>query len=92
MVALLGVLGDAGEGWDHMGGWEGGWMWVWGVVMMALFVVLLVWLVRTAGASPASREPMPRDPSDRGREILAERYARGELSTEEYRERASELR
>ncbi|MDW3221036.1 MAG: SHOCT domain-containing protein [Acidimicrobiales bacterium] len=92
MVTLLGILADAGDGWDHMGGWGGGWMWLWGVAMMALFAMLLVWLVRVSGAGPASQEgPLPRDPSDRAREILAERYARGELSTEEYRERVGEL-
>lgn len=76
-------------GWDHMNGWSGGWMWLWGVVMMMLFVVLLVWLIRAgAGGSSAT----PRDPTQGAREILAERYAKGELSTEEYRERVNELR
>ncbi len=32
-----------------------------------------------------------RDPSDRAREILDERLAKGELSPEEYRERVNEL-
>ncbi len=92
MIALLAVLADTWHGWNHMGGWGGGWMWLWGSAMMTLFVVLIVWLVRatSAGASPP-REP-ERPPVDRAREILAERYARGELSTDEYRERASELR
>jgi hypothetical protein len=38
-----------------------------------------------------SQQPT-RDPADRAREILAERYARGELTTEEYRERLEHLR
>ncbi len=63
-------------------------MWVWGVAMMVLFVVLIVWLVR-ASAVPAV--PTRRDPVDRAREILSERYATGELSTDDYRERVSEL-
>jgi putative membrane protein len=76
------------HGWGHMGGWGGGWMWFWGVAMMVLIVVLVVWLVRSIAGS--SRPDRP-DPSDRARSILSERYARGELSTEEYRERLSEL-
>jgi hypothetical protein len=38
-----------------------------------------------------SSRPERTDPSERARSILSERYARGELSTEEYRERLSEL-
>ncbi len=79
------------DNWDHMNGWGGGWMWLWGVAMMALFVVLLVWLIRSSAGPGASSGPAPRDPADRAREILAERYAKGELSTEEYRERIGEL-
>ena len=87
MTAAVALLADT-EGFDHMNGWGGGWMWGWGVAMMVLFVVLIVWLVR-ASAVPAV--PTPRDSVDRAREILSERYATGELSTEEYRERINEL-
>ena len=86
-IALLFAQSDD---WDHMNGWGGGWMWLWGVAMMALFVVLLVWLIR-GNAAGGSSGPAPRDPADRAREILAERYAKGELSTAEYRERIGEL-
>ena len=59
--------------------------------MMILFVVLIVWLVRavTGGSSSSTSRP---DANDRAREILAERYARGERSAEEYRERVEQLR
>lgn len=76
------------HGWGHMGGWGGGWMWLWGVAMMVVFVVLVVWLVRSIAGSS---RPERTDPTDRARAILSERYARGELSTEEYRERLTEL-
>ncbi len=79
---------DDGSGHMGVGDWGGGWMWLWGTLMMVGFVVLIVWLVR---AGIGSSGPAPHDPADRGREILAERYANGELSTEEYRERLSEL-
>ncbi len=79
------------DNWDHMNGWGGGWMWLSGFVMMALFVALLVWLIRGRAGLGGSWGAAPSDPSDRARGILAERYAKGDLSTEEYRERVSEL-
>lgn len=85
-TAALFAQGD----WDHMNGWGGGWMWLWGLAMMVLFVVLLGWLVRSSANSGGLVHP-PRDPADRAREILAERYAKGELSSDEYRERIGEL-
>jgi putative membrane protein len=92
MVSFAGMLAHAGDdGGHHMDGWGGGWMWLWGLAMMALFVIFIAWLVRTSAGGFGSSGPPPRDPTDRAREILAERYAKGELSTEEYRERASEL-
>lgn len=72
------------DGWGHMDGWGGGWMWLWGSVMMLSWVVIVVgavWLFSRSG----NRRPT------RARELLDERYARGELSTEEYRERLQHL-
>lgn len=69
-----------------------GWVWmllVGGLVVVGI-VVLIVFLVRNSGASTAaggsrtSATPTPR-------QILDERYARGELTTEEYRERIENL-
>ena len=89
-VSLTDLVAQSND-WNHMNGWGGGWMWLWGVAMMAGFVLLIVWLARTnSGASGPN--VAPRDPTDRAREILAERFANGELTTEEYRERVSELR
>jgi putative membrane protein len=74
--------------WDHMSGTGGGWMWLWGTLMMLTWVAVIaaaVWLVaRSLGGG--------RRPSTGAREILDERYARGELTTEEYRERLDQLR
>lgn len=93
MSTLHSLLAAANnDRWDHMDGWGGGWMWLWGIAMMALFVVLTVWLVRAATAGQASSGPPPSQPLDRAREILAERYARGELTIDEYRERTEHLR
>ena len=91
MNASLRVLADHGVG--HMDGWGGGWMWLmvlWGSLMMVGFVVALVWLVRTA--TDGRRTSSPEGAGiERARGILAERYARGELTTEEYHERLQHL-
>jgi putative membrane protein len=89
MAGFTTILADVyHNGGGHMGGWGGGWMWLWGVAMMVLFGSLVIWLVR--GTSQAS-VPRPPDPTDRAKQILAERFANGDLSTEEYRERVTEL-
>jgi putative membrane protein len=86
MINSLQILGDAHVG--HMNGWGGGWMWLWGALMMVIVAVAIVWLVRaTASGSRGSASSS----SDHARSILAERYARGELTTEEYRERLDHL-
>ena len=92
MGNLFSVLGAPNaDRWNHMDGWSAGWMGLWGVAMVALFVVLLVWLVRAASGKQRGATAPQSHPSDRAREILAERYARGELTTEEYRERSEQL-
>ena len=90
MFSQIGVFADTDAHWHHMNGWGAGWMWVWGVAMMALFVTLTVALLRTSGATAPKSSP-ERPPMERAREILAERYARGDLTAEEYRERITEL-
>jgi len=77
-----------GYGFDMMSGWGGMWF---GPVLMVLvplaLIVLVVWLVRamTGGNANASR----RD--DSARQILDERYAKGEIDDEEYQRRRSAL-
>jgi putative membrane protein len=65
-----------------------GWMWFWGGLML-LLTVLVVGAVVWAVARTAPRTA-PR-PHDRAHAILAERFARGEITSEEYRERAQHL-
>lgn len=88
MLGFLSMLGQRGDGWyDHMAGWDGGWMWFWGMLMMLGWVVIIamaVWLVQR---SQDSR----RSTSGRAREILDERYARGEIDAQEYRERLDHM-
>lgn len=92
MTRLHTVLATVNDNrWDHMDGWGGGWMWLWGIAIMASFVVLIVWLVRTTTAGGPGHPPQV-DHTDRARGILAERYAKGELTSEEYCERVDQLR
>ncbi len=83
LVLLLAHDGDHG---GHMWGGDG-WMWLWGGLMMLLWIgvaVVVIWaIVRAFG----NRRHGEADAAG----ILAERYARGELTTEEYEERAATL-
>ncbi|MDJ0323259.1 SHOCT domain-containing protein [Cryobacterium sp. PH31-AA6] len=75
-----------------------GWAWVFGllaVVGLALLVVLMVRLFaggvdRNTPAPPNAQDPRTTPPGVPGRsrahEILDERFARGELTVEQYRE------
>ncbi len=77
---------------DHHGAWGGGWMWLWGTLMMVAFVALVGFVVWALARAQRPDQPDRRgDPTARAREILAERYARGEISSEEYREKSGEL-
>lgn len=70
-----------------------GWGWMFGALMMVGVVLLIVLAVRAIGGGVSSRPPAPGPASGappgagRVREVLDERYARGELTTEEYQER-----
>jgi putative membrane protein len=70
-----------------------GWGWVFGVVVVVGVVILVVVLVRvlsnprTVSAQPATQADAAKPP----KQILDERYAKGELTTEEYRERLAAL-
>jgi putative membrane protein len=77
LVAALPLMTHHADDWGHL--WWPLWPLLWVVP-----IGLAIWLVlRRRGRGPA--------PLDRAREIAAERYARGELSVEEYRERMREL-
>lgn len=67
LYAALATVND--NRWDHMDGWGGGWMWLWGIAIMVSFVVLIVWLVRTTTAGGPGHPPQV-DHTDRARGIL----------------------
>ncbi len=88
--SVLSVLLARGSG-GWRPGWVsgGGWGWLWGLIVLLGWVAVIatvVWFV------VRSTRPGERSGVDRAREVLAERYARGELTTQEYRERLEQLR
>lgn len=108
-------------------GMDMGWMWLFGLLLLAGLVLLVVLIVRLLGGGPhrnssgqapyqaqypggplaypapggpqpypAPAEPTvgvePTVPNQRAREILAERYAAGEIDAAEYEERLRRIR
>ncbi len=80
----------------------GGWMWGYGgwlmLVTLALVGLVIWWAVTVANRphySPIVDGPRPAGPDvtgrDRTRQLLDDRYARAELSTDEYTERLRNL-
>jgi putative membrane protein len=65
----------------------GAWGWFFGTLMMAAFWGAVVWLVLSATRRNESSGPTRQTPE----EILAERYARGEIDADEYRRRLDDL-
>jgi putative membrane protein len=69
-------------------GMNPGWLWLYGLLSLAAVVVLIVWTVRVfRNDSNDSVGPRRSD----ARRLLDDRYARGELTTEQYREQVAEL-
>lgn len=80
------MLAHPGDRWDYDGG---GAPWVWGPIALLVWLgltALVVWLVLRFA------RPRQRSGTDKASEVLADRYARGEISTEEYQERLGHLR
>ena len=69
---------------DHMNwGWGGGFMMIFWIVLLA---VLIYWIIRAA-----QRTGNPPSQSESALDILKKRYARGEISEEEFEEHKKEL-
>lgn len=82
MNALLLMLASGG-GWDNDGPW-----WIFGPLFGLFWIALIIGVIWFASRR---FRPPERSDLDRARGILAERYARGEISSEEYRARLSDL-
>ncbi|MEV4334280.1 SHOCT domain-containing protein [Streptomyces sp. NPDC049597] len=68
----------------------GAWMILWGVVglvLLALFIVGLLFLIRALSGNTASKAPDVETPQD----ILRRRYAAGEIDEDDYMRRLSGL-
>lgn len=79
-------------------GYGMGWMWLWGslaLVGLVLLVLVIVWATTGGIKRNNARTAAPTSPAagvkSTPRKILDERYARGELTTKEYRERLTVL-
>lgn len=62
------VLADT-HGWGHMDGWGGGWMWLWGTLMMLSWVAIIaaaVWLVSRGRDGTSTGAPSALNSSHRG--------------------------
>jgi putative membrane protein len=76
--------------WDHMSGWGWAWMGAGSIVFWALLIAGIVALIRYTRTTGTDREsgrfsrPTPE-------QLLAERYARGEIDETEYRQRLDTL-
>jgi putative membrane protein len=84
MIAM--VLAQMGDDGNHMGG---GWWWVMGIgwlVFLALIVLLVVFFVRQ------SADRGQHHTSRGAEDVLADRFARGEIDEDEYRRRRDALR
>jgi putative membrane protein len=70
-------------------GWGMGLMWLFWLLLVLGVVLLAVVVVRAVGGGVTreDRSGGSQVERSRARQVLDERYARGELSTEEYRER-----
>jgi putative membrane protein len=77
-VAGLPLLTHQTDGWGHHPWWP---LWL---LFWAALIGTTVWLI-------VRRRNRRADPFDRARQLLAERFARGELNGEEYRARLDEL-
>jgi putative membrane protein len=80
MTAVLGAIAQGGFGDGHMGGgW--GWLVIGAMVVMMSGMGWMMWsMMRGAGADGRGSSEDPVD-------VLRARYARGELTTEEFQER-----
>jgi len=98
MTSTIAALAQMGGGYDDHMGWDDGSSWAMVAVMTIVVLAIvggIVWAIVFASRSahPGGRHgPTPSSPPPpTARLLLDERYARGEIDTEEYQERRSNL-
>ena len=77
-------------------GWEYGWILILlgGLIVIGIIALIVYALIRATNASGKSSSSAPHDMQDgnsRALAILSERYARGEISDEEYKQKKNEI-
>lgn len=66
---------------------QGAWWWLWGILLLAGIALLVYVAVRAFGGGiRSSGQKREGPPASAARQILDERFARGELTAEQYRE------
>ena len=89
-LAWADAAGDGAYGHGHM--WGSGGHWIFGPIMMVLFVAVIVavvvLVVRWLGGAGGGPGAKPKAAQD----ILEERFARGEIDKEEFEQRRQALR
>jgi putative membrane protein len=88
MLPVLAQMMDRGD----MGDAGSGWWWIVGLTVMVTLIVLIVFVVvRLASPSHHAIAAPPPTPRSSAEDLLAERLARGEIDTDEYRRRLGAL-
>jgi putative membrane protein len=67
-----------------MGEWTMGWMWIWPLLVVAGLLIIGYVLLRLVQGTPPSAGTGADPGSLSARQILDERYARGEIDEDEY--------
>lgn len=72
---------------------DGGWWWIGRIIMFVLWIAIIAFVIRWAVFGRRRwNGPSGPSPMEQARGVLAERYARGEIDADEYRQRSNQLR
>lgn len=71
-------------------GWGMGWGMGFGWIFWLLIIGLVIWAIKSAGSNRTS-QGTSNPPAESALEILKKRYARGEISYEEFEEKRKHL-
>jgi len=84
---MYGLYDSYGYGWGtgNMMGWFGGGLMM--LIFWIFFIALIVWIVREVG----SRHSHTTHASSAALDILKERYARGEITKEEFESKKKDI-
>ncbi|MCF7797698.1 MAG: SHOCT domain-containing protein [Lentisphaeria bacterium] len=72
-------------------GWFGGMM-GWGILFWIVIILLLIWVVKTLVGRQETSPTTNDNGNDNAEAILRKRYARGEISREEFEQMKNDLR